>query len=242
MQAAITNLGKYNEGELDFVWLELPATEDEFEEALGAIGIGECDGFGIPYEEWFVSDYDTGMGRAVQDALGEYPGFDELNRVGEAVSELEDVDTFGELFGFCSDNDVFWVVEDLVDDDCIDSMVRAAIDSGDGWRRVAGFLANCGDLSREWYRIDGHGNLKALYGSDLEDLTAAALEALLLRLEHGARAPPPSRTATATALRRTIDSLGIAWILRRMGLTRNVMPAFRECAIIIAKRILLKLR
>lgn len=49
----ITNLGKYNEGELLGQWLDLPATKKEFEQALLNIGID-----GDRYEEYFITDWE----------------------------------------------------------------------------------------------------------------------------------------------------------------------------------------
>ena len=39
MEAYITNLGKYNEGELVGKWISLPISEEELEQVLQEIGI-----------------------------------------------------------------------------------------------------------------------------------------------------------------------------------------------------------
>lgn len=54
LRVALTNLGKYNEGELIFEWLELPTTEEEVEAAFKYIGVAE----GTEYEEYFITDYE----------------------------------------------------------------------------------------------------------------------------------------------------------------------------------------
>ena len=56
--AFITNLGKYNEGELVGEWVKFPTTAEEMKEVFKRIGIGQKDDFGNPYEEWFITDYD----------------------------------------------------------------------------------------------------------------------------------------------------------------------------------------
>ena len=56
--AFITNLGKYNEGELVGEWVRFPTTAEEMKKVFDRIGIGQKDDFGNPYEEWFISDYD----------------------------------------------------------------------------------------------------------------------------------------------------------------------------------------
>lgn len=83
LRAYITNLGKYNEGELVGQWVDFPCDEDDFEEILEEIGINEN------YEEWFVTDYDCVLDGLVPE-LGEYPSFDELNRVAEALEAWDD--------------------------------------------------------------------------------------------------------------------------------------------------------
>ena len=47
--AFITNLGKYNEGELVGEWVKFPTTAEELKEVFKRIGIGQKDDFGQPY-------------------------------------------------------------------------------------------------------------------------------------------------------------------------------------------------
>lgn len=86
MNIALTNLGKYNEGELVYKWLELPATEAEIAEALEEIGISdEPDEEGRYYEEYFITDYECDFLR-----IGEYDNIDELNEIAEQLDGLAD--------------------------------------------------------------------------------------------------------------------------------------------------------
>ena len=57
-EAFITNLGKYNEGELVGEWVKFPTTQEELQNVFSRIGIGSQDVFGNTYEEWFITDYD----------------------------------------------------------------------------------------------------------------------------------------------------------------------------------------
>lgn len=99
MKIALTNLGKYNEGILDFVWLTLPATDDEIAEAFDQIqvshdgkhyysnGLGQVadnDIYG-EYEEFFISDYECDYMQ-----IGEYDNLSELNRIAEEVENLNE--------------------------------------------------------------------------------------------------------------------------------------------------------
>ena len=58
-EAYITNLGKYNEGDLVGEWVKFPTTPEHLQEVFKRIGIGSTDEFGQPYEEWFITDYDV---------------------------------------------------------------------------------------------------------------------------------------------------------------------------------------
>lgn len=83
LRAYITNLGRYNEGELVGQWVDFPCDEDDFEEILEEIGINEN------YEEWFVTDYECDIDDVASE-LGEYTSFDELNGVAEALEAWDD--------------------------------------------------------------------------------------------------------------------------------------------------------
>ena len=52
IEAYVTNLGKYNEGELASSLLKFPTTREEVQEVLKQIGIDN-----IRYEEIFIADY-----------------------------------------------------------------------------------------------------------------------------------------------------------------------------------------
>lgn len=74
----LTNLGKYNEGELVGEWLNLPATDEEIEAVRERIGINER------YEEWFITDYETDVDGLTVD---EYDNIDDLNRLAEVIED-----------------------------------------------------------------------------------------------------------------------------------------------------------
>lgn len=75
----ITNLGKYNEGELVGEWITFPIDEDELEEVFERIGIGD------EYEEVFFTDWDCPF----ETGLGEYESIEAVNELAE---ELEHAD------------------------------------------------------------------------------------------------------------------------------------------------------
>ena len=85
----ITNLGKYNEGELVGEWVKFPTTAEEMKEVFKRIGIGQKDDFGNPYEEWFITDYDCYVD-GLYDKLGEYENLDELNYLASKLDEMSE--------------------------------------------------------------------------------------------------------------------------------------------------------
>ena len=64
----LTNLGKYNEGELVGKWVDIDenSTMDDFEEDFKEIGINE------EYEEFFITDYEAPF------EIGEYDSIDSI--------------------------------------------------------------------------------------------------------------------------------------------------------------------
>ncbi len=85
--AFITNLGKYNEGELIGEWVKFPTTAEDLKAAMDSIGIGQKDDFGYAYEEWFITDYDCYVD-GLYDKLGEYVNLDELNYLASKLDEM----------------------------------------------------------------------------------------------------------------------------------------------------------
>ncbi len=88
-EAFITNLGKYNEGELVGEWVKFPTDAETLAGVLDRIGIGSCNELGCPYEEWFITDYDCYV-PGIYDLLGEYENLDELNMLASKLEDLTD--------------------------------------------------------------------------------------------------------------------------------------------------------
>ena len=82
-EAYITNLGKYNEGELVGETLKFPTSPQEVQALLKRIGVD-----GIRYEEFFITSFDGDV-LGLYDYLGEYENLDELNHLACLLSELD---------------------------------------------------------------------------------------------------------------------------------------------------------
>lgn len=79
MRIYLTNLGKYNEGELVGEWVELPVSDEELQEVFKRIGINE------EYEEYFITDYECEFYE-----IGEYENISTLNEIAEQLEGLDE--------------------------------------------------------------------------------------------------------------------------------------------------------
>ena len=75
----LTNLGKYNEGELIGEWVELPVSQEELQKVFERIGINE------EYEEYFITDYECDFYQ-----VGEYENLNSLNEMAEQLEDIDD--------------------------------------------------------------------------------------------------------------------------------------------------------
>lgn len=82
-EAYITNLGKYNEGQLVGETLRFPTNAEEVQALLKRIGVD-----GVRYQEIFITSFDGDV-LGLCDHLTEYENLDELNHLACLLSELE---------------------------------------------------------------------------------------------------------------------------------------------------------
>lgn len=87
----LTNLGKYNKGELIGEWVKFPTTPKEIVGVMRRIMIGETDDFGCPYEEFFIADYDCYI-PGLYEMAGEYESLDELNMLASELEKMSEGD------------------------------------------------------------------------------------------------------------------------------------------------------
>ena len=86
IEAYVTNLGKYNEGQLVGAPLKFPTTTEAVQDLLKQIGVD-----GVRYEEIFITDFESDV-LGLYDHLGEYENIDELNHLACVLSELDESD------------------------------------------------------------------------------------------------------------------------------------------------------
>jgi len=77
----LTNLGKYNEGELVGQWVELDGTLEYSDLKEG----GKCDiGLNSDYEEYFITDFESPV------EINEYTSIDRLNEIYKTLTEIQE--------------------------------------------------------------------------------------------------------------------------------------------------------
>lgn len=89
----ITNLGKYNEGELIGEWITFPIDEDDLNEVFKRIGLNhydeEMEYINTGYDEYFFTDWETFF---VND-FEEFENIDDMNELAEKL-QYWDEDTY----------------------------------------------------------------------------------------------------------------------------------------------------
>lgn len=80
----LTNLGKYNEGELVGKWIDLPIDDDDLEKVYEEIKIDFNE-----YEEVFITDFENDYGYHVD----EYDSIEELNEIADEFEHLTAYET-----------------------------------------------------------------------------------------------------------------------------------------------------
>ncbi len=132
----VSNLAKYNDGELNGQWTTLPVDDvnKDILEPIDAVG-----------KEWFISDYEAPF------KIGEYDNLYALNELAEA---LEDYDSIEDVYNALDDREATGC-EDVYDfdDEFFDTMfaskqeVARAVFFGDihNWLGPYIFLNGCGN-------------------------------------------------------------------------------------------------
>ena len=145
--AYITNLGKYNEGELVGEWVDFPTTNETIQKVFASIGIDFKR-----YEEYFITDYESNI-EGLTDCFGEYESITELNCLASMIQDMgEDQDFFeaaletGEYSSSVAD--LINLTENM---DCFEYLrgIYSDYDLGYYWIEESGCyeIGNCGILS-----------------------------------------------------------------------------------------------
>lgn len=162
IEICLTNLGKYNEGELVHTRLVLPATAEEIETAFDKIGVAE----NTMYEETFISDYETDINGL---SISEYASLDDLNELAEELSNLDEyeLEAFGAMLDAGLDTDeALQKVQDneyRIYDGCF-SMAEVA----EMYADETGLLESVPDDLRMYFDFEAYGRDMEINGMFIE--------------------------------------------------------------------------
>jgi len=136
----ITNLGKYNEGNLIGKWIHFPINEEDLEKVLEEIGINK------EYEEYFFTDWDLDF----NVRLGEHERIEALNEVAKKIDDLDEIQTLQAVCEYDSPMCLkqFSDLIDEIDEWYLEPNINNDYDLGYYWVHEAG----C-------YDLDSMGNL-----------------------------------------------------------------------------------
>ncbi|MBR6624574.1 MAG: antirestriction protein ArdA [Ruminococcus sp.] len=162
IELCLTNLGKYNEGELIFTRLVLPATTEEICAAYDEIGVAD----GTMYEESFISDYETDINGL---SISEYASLDDLNELAEELENFDEyeLEAFGAMleYGYATDEALKKVQDgDYMYYSGCCSMAEVAEQYAD----EIGLLSNIPDDLRYYFDFEAYGRDMEINGSFVE--------------------------------------------------------------------------
>lgn len=154
----ITNLGKYNEGELVGQWIDFPISQDILMEILEDIGID-----GERYEEFFFTDWECEE-FDVYPLFGEYPSIYTVNAVAELI---EPYDSPVEYISYeVEDYDLLMPMDEF-------NEILAGYSPEDIALRIY-----FGDFNptHDYFNFDGYANLKSYTEFDLRELAKTIMQ------------------------------------------------------------------
>ena len=145
LMAYVTNLGKYNEGELLGEWVDFPVSEEELDEVFARIGID-----GKYYEEYFITDYEGIWAGSMKD---EYISIERLNDIAETLQEFDEDVLAAAL--------EYWTLYDVLEMNPIDLMIYSDVhdeyDLGYYWLEESGCYNLGNDILRRYFDYEAFG-------------------------------------------------------------------------------------
>lgn len=162
IELCLTNLGKYNEGELIYSRLVLPATTEEIQAAYDEIGVAD----GTIYEEAFISDYETDINGL---SISEYASLDDLNELAEELENFDEceLDAFGAMldYGYATDE----ALKKVQDGDYMYySGCYSMAEVAEMYADETGLLSNIPDDLRYYFDFEAYGRDMEINGHFIE--------------------------------------------------------------------------
>ncbi|MCD5424426.1 antirestriction protein ArdA [Limosilactobacillus fermentum] len=151
----VSNLAKYNEGELNGQWTSLPV-EDVNRDILDKIDLGGDSKKGYAHD-WFVSDYEAPF------KIEEYEDLYALNELAEA---LKDYDTIEDVYNALDDREATGCEEVYdFDDEFFDTMFSSKQEVA---RAV--FFGDIHNWLDPYIFLNGYGNCESMTEYDYQEM------------------------------------------------------------------------
>ena len=161
----VSNLAKYNDGELTGKWTTLPV-DDVNKDILDKLELGgnSHDGYN---HDWFISDYEAPF------KINEYDDLYDLNELAEA---LESYDTIEDVYNAIDDKESIYLPE-LFDD--LDELI-GALGVGPVEAARATFFGKIQNWNDDYFYINEVGNFESMneyqFKKMLEDNASAIVD------------------------------------------------------------------
>lgn len=160
----VSNLAKYNDGELTGQWTTLPV-DDVNKDILDKLELGgnSHDGYN---HDWFISDYEAPF------KINEYDDLYDLNELAEA---LESYDTIEGIYNAIDDKEAIYLPE-LFDD--LDELIEAlGVDPVEAAR--ATFFGKIQNWNDDYFYINELGNFESMNGYQFQKMLEDNAEAIV---------------------------------------------------------------
>lgn len=143
----VSNLAKYNDGELTGQWTTLPV-DDVNKDILDKLELGgnSHDGYN---HDWFISDYEAPF------KINEYDDLYNLNELAEA---LESYDTIEDIYNVIDDKEAIYLPE--LFDDLDDLIETLGVDPVEAAR--ATFFGKIQNWNDDYFYINEVGNFESM--------------------------------------------------------------------------------
>lgn len=143
----VSNLAKYNGGELNGQWTTLPV-DDVNRDILDKIDLGGDSEHGY-HDEWFISDYEAPF------TIDEYDDLYKLNRLAAA---LKNYDTIEDIYNAIDDKEAIYLPE--LFDDPVELIEVLGVDPVEAAR--ATFFGKIQNWNDDYFYINEVGNFESM--------------------------------------------------------------------------------
>lgn len=151
----VSNLAKYNDGELNGQWTTLPV-DDVNKDILDKIDLGGDSKHGY-HDEWFISDYEAPF------KIDEYESLYTLNNLAKA---LKDYDTIEDVYNAIDDKEAIYLPE--LFDDPVELIEALGVDPVEAAR--ATFFGKIQSLDDDYFFINEVGNFESMSEYEFQEM------------------------------------------------------------------------